>query len=285
MKSKGNDKKEVSTEDDYASKEYWDKRYREGSKHEWYILQQIINILKQPFHIEYLYICMHISLIRYYTFETLEPLLQQYLGENQKVLEIGCGDVPLAGNIASIYDNIEAIGIDYSASVIKQLKCDLKGSSTASITYEYMDARKLKFNNQEFEFILDKGTIDAMLCDLDDKGFKNVEMIFKEMLRVSKLQSAIMIVSHMDVESEEFDSVLNNCILPNLDDYRNSLWKIEAHIVQNPSNVTKKHRGNKGSQTDKYGNIYVIKRRERKITRGMLQNPAEVVFEVKEYEG
>lgn len=256
MKSKGNDKKEVSTEDDYASKEYWDKRYREGSKHEWY-----------------------------YTFETLEPLLQQYLGENQKVLEIGCGDVPLAGNIASIYDNIEAIGIDYSASVIKQLKCDLKGSSTASITYEYMDARKLKFNNQEFEFILDKGTIDAMLCDLDDKGFKNVEMIFKEMLRVSKLQSAIMIVSHMDVESEEFDSVLNNCILPNFDDYRNSLWKIEAHIVQNPSNVTKKQRGNKGSQTDKYGNIYVIKRRERKITRGMLQNPAEVVFEVKEYEG
>ncbi len=129
----------------------------------------------------------------------------------KKILEIGCGDVPLGRDICndllhfqSITGGVNAkhvveqiICFDYSSTVIDLLvqqeqqqrnelnkKVVEKGNNDNNdtdlkVSYDVLDARKLPFQDKEFNLILDKGTLDAMLADKDE-GTKNCVQIVCE---------------------------------------------------------------------------------------------------------
>lgn len=62
-----------------------------------------------------------------------------------------------------------------------------------------MDVRDLKFENNTFDFIVDKSTIDALLCG--EESFINVAMMTKEVQRVLKVGGIYMIISYGQPEN------------------------------------------------------------------------------------
>lgn len=114
------------------------------------------------------------------------------------VLEIGCGDVPLGRDLAKSIGSFESQTGFSSSNIVKQVVCiDYAPSCIAAlmkeqrstndqkiqITYEVGDARKLKYKNESFELILEKGTMDAMLSDVD-RGVDNCKLIVAESARL-----------------------------------------------------------------------------------------------------
>lgn len=130
----------------------------------------------------------------------------------KKVLEIGCGDVPLgvelAADLAKMQEGTgvaaelvvsEISCIDYSDIVVKSLidKQKKEHSSTLQVSFDSLDARDLPYSPNTYDLVLEKGTLDAMLSD-EGEGKQNCIQIVKEMARVTNIGGSILIVSHLN---------------------------------------------------------------------------------------
>lgn len=121
------------------------------------------------------------------------------------ILEVGCGDVPLGSDLVSgIYElgkssqasdfSLEkvlkkVVCIDYSQTVIDALMRKSKAATsrghTRLLEYACEDARSLPYDRESFHFLLEKGTMDAMLSE-PKVGADNCRAIVSEMARVVK---------------------------------------------------------------------------------------------------
>ena len=68
-----------------------------------------------------------------------------------------------------------------------------------------MDVRDLNYNDNYFDFIVDKSTIDALLCG--DNSFINVAIMTKEIIRTLKVEGIYMIISYGQPENRIFHLV------------------------------------------------------------------------------
>lgn len=57
-----------------------------------------------------------------------------------------------------------------------------------------MDVRDIKYDNETFDLIIDKSTIDALLCG--ESSFASVATMLKEVQRVLKTGGVYMIISY-----------------------------------------------------------------------------------------
>ncbi|RYH25572.1 methyltransferase domain-containing protein [archaeon] len=199
------------SKEDYASKSYWDSRYQANDiNHEWY-----------------------------YSFEILQPLLSMYLQNEissvDKALEIGCGDRPLVNKFTQLGFAASSLhGIDYSKVVIDMLHEEQKkGRIDSDVHFTEADARAMPlFESNTFSVILDKGTTDAMLSSRSRKeGMNNAKQIFSEIVRMLTLNGTFVLVSHMEIESDEFDTVMSEVFMPILQEKNTVNWFVKAHIV------------------------------------------------------
>jgi hypothetical protein len=213
-------------EREYASCNYWEERYKSGHNVEWY-----------------------------FDFDCLQPLIEPCIeSDGAAVLEIGCGDSPL---IASLEERaLGLFGIDFSKTIIDGLVKEQKKSSIAQ--YLYMDARKMIFGEEHFDFIIDKGTIDAMLC-YSKKGFENVRKILLECVRVMKNTAKLMLVSNMEFESENFSDTMQNCIIPVLSHGENLNWRLDVHAVRNDDGTS-------------HASVYIFSSTPRPLTRALAKS-------------
>ena len=153
-------------------------------------------------------------------------VLHSTMRRPKRVLEVGCGDMPLGTalvlDLLSMQANSqvdansiveEVTCIDYSGTVVQSLieKADHKHntspvdgvqqqsakSSSLQPTFRALDARSLPFQSNTYDLILEKGTLDAMLSDKVE-GLSNCIQIVKEMARVACDGGAILIVSHLN---------------------------------------------------------------------------------------
>jgi len=62
------------------------------------------------------------------------------------------------------------------------------------MTYEIMDALDMKYTDGFFDVVIDKSTIDAILCG--DDSFLNVARMMKEVQRVLKVGGHYMVISY-----------------------------------------------------------------------------------------
>jgi len=65
-----------------------------------------------------------------------------------------------------------------------------------------MDCRKLKYAEESFDLIIDKSTIDALLCG--SRAFKNVARLLREGQRVLRTGGYYMAISYGRPEAREF---------------------------------------------------------------------------------
>ena len=135
----------------------------------------------------------------YQTFDWLEnyPTLKEIITslnipkESGKILNLGCGNSEFSENMYDDgYHNIK--NIDISHNVINLMK--ERSKNRPEMTYEVMDVRDIKYEDNYFDLAIDKSTIDALLCG--DDAFINVAKMIKEVQRVLKVGGYYMIISY-----------------------------------------------------------------------------------------
>lgn len=167
-------------------------------------------------------------------------------------------------------------GIDFSTAIIEVLQ---NKNENEKLIYEVMDARHLTYNNNSFDLVIDKGTIDAMLCS--DNWNENVELILNEMCRVLKNEGQIMIVSHLHFESNEFQEIMNEILVPILGNYTiDRMWNIDVHCTESTNNNKEgdeeedqdqdeedNEEDNEDNEVNNGASVYIISSRNRRVTR------------------
>lgn len=150
---------------EFGEKDYWDKFFKKrGNKaFEWYG--------------EYLELCTH---------------LHKYIKLADNVLITGCGNSSLSADMYDVgFKNI--VNIDVSEVVIKQMKCN--NLKRENMQFLCMDATKMEFENDFFNVVLDKGTLDALMPDESDQTIEIIERYFSEIKRVLKFGGRFVCIS------------------------------------------------------------------------------------------
>jgi hypothetical protein len=189
----------------YSSENYWEKRYKDGNiDHEWY-----------------------------FSYDLLSPLISSLFEKTSShaALEIGCGDRPLLAELNNDFPLWSTHAIDYSQNAIDAAK-----SRCSRTAFSKMDARKLSFPSDSFDFVIDKGTIDAMMSDDNLATAKrNVTKIIKEVLRVMKFPGSFMLISHVQMDSAEYEVLFEDILFRCLAEYQQCNWRVKAHISNSSS--------------------------------------------------
>ena len=123
-------KQNVYSREQYAKANFWEDRYvQNGGFFDWYA-----------------------------EFPQLNPVFKEYGIENDdKVLMVGCGNSKLSGQMfKNGYSNV--MNIDISPSVIAQMK-----EQFPDLVWQVMDATDLQYKDGEFDVVMDKGTLDALI--------------------------------------------------------------------------------------------------------------------------
>ncbi|SAL96635.1 hypothetical protein [Absidia glauca] len=154
----------------YKTKEYWEERYQKedaDTTFDWFK-----------------------------TYEELQPLLNEHISsKDASILILGCGNSTLGEDMYKDgYRNIT--NIDYSKTVIDNMK--ERCGDTPGMTWLEMDIRDLKFDNASYDIVIDKGTMDALMCDRGDVWDPSEELIAEvkgevdEVVRVLKVGGAFL---------------------------------------------------------------------------------------------
>jgi len=96
--------------------------------------------------------------------------------QSKKILNLGCGNSVVCEDM---YDEgyTQIWNMDISAVCIDHMRLRNQ-TRRPSMLWEVMDVRDLKYPDEFFDMILDKSTIDALLCGT--AAFLNVAVMMKE---------------------------------------------------------------------------------------------------------
>ncbi|KAM6218574.1 eEF1A lysine and N-terminal methyltransferase isoform 2-T2 [Rhynchocyon petersi] len=109
-------------------------------------------------------------------------VLHKYIKPREKVLMIGCGNSELSEQLYDVgYQDI--VNIDISEVVIKQMK-EHNASRRPQMSFVKMDMMQMEFPDASFQVVLDKGTLDAVLTDEEEKTLQQVDRMLAEVGRV-----------------------------------------------------------------------------------------------------
>ncbi|CAO3608709.1 unnamed protein product [Cunninghamella blakesleeana] len=125
------------------------------------------------------------------TYSELKPLLSQHIKDkNASILMLGCGNSTFGEDMYKDgYKNIT--NIDYSETVINNMKERCK--DMPEMKWIEMDIKDLKFDNESFDVIIDKGTMDALMCDKGDVWDPSEELIQEVKGEVDEVQRVLKV--------------------------------------------------------------------------------------------
>ncbi|KAI8427432.1 hypothetical protein MSG28_001976, partial [Choristoneura fumiferana] len=130
---------------------------------------------------EYLELCSH---------------LHKYIKQTDNILITGCGNSGLSADLYDVgFSNIT--NIDVSEVAIKQMK-NVNAQRT-KMKFICMDALNTSFQNDEFNVVLDKGTLDALMPDDTKETNDTIDKYFSEIKRVLKLGGRFVCISLLQV--------------------------------------------------------------------------------------
>ncbi|KAF9580504.1 hypothetical protein BGW38_002833, partial [Lunasporangiospora selenospora] len=133
------------------------------------------------------------------TYEDLKPLFGEHIpSKDARILMLGCGNSTLSADMYDDgYHNI--VNIDYSKTVIQNMaeKC----KDRVGMEWIEMDIRDLKFEDSSFDIVIDKGTMDALMCDRGDVWNPDEELVrtvaqeVDEVVRVLKVGGKFLYIT------------------------------------------------------------------------------------------
>ena len=158
----------------YATKGYWDRAYNVG------VYKETFDWLED--------------------WSSLKGIIEPRIGKQDKILNIGCGNSCLTEDM---YDNgyHNIVNMDFSPIVIDQMQS--KNISRHKMVYEVGDCMNMKYQSQEFDVVIDKGTLDAISCG--GKGsYVNMARTLFEVQRVLKPGGICFLISYGEPNSRIF---------------------------------------------------------------------------------
>jgi len=150
---------------EFHQKEYWDSFFKKRGKKafEWYG--------------EYHELC---------------GILHKYTKQKDNILQVGCGNSKLASDLYDVgYRSITSI--DISDLVINQMV--IQNKQRSELVFEKMDVTDLRYQDEEFSVVMDKGTLDALFTDTSKDVVGTVEKMWQEISRVLKFGGRYLCVS------------------------------------------------------------------------------------------
>lgn len=128
----------------------------------------------------------------YQSYSALRPLLRACVPASSRVLMLGCGNSLLSEDMVKDgYQNIA--NIDISSVVIEQMS--EKHMDIPQLTYMQLDVRDMSFfGDGSFDCIIDKGTLDAMMCG-DDAPHGAYKML-AEVARLMRPGGIYMLITY-----------------------------------------------------------------------------------------
>lgn len=92
---------------------------------------------------------------------SLKSLLTTLMTPESKILVVGCGNAEFSEHMYDAgYPNI--YNVDISSVVIEQMR--ERNKNRAQMVYEVMDCTNMTYPDGSFDIVIDKSTIDALLC-------------------------------------------------------------------------------------------------------------------------
>ena len=154
----------------YGDKNYWEERYDEqnGTTFDW--LED---------------------------YESIKPIIEELgIKKECRILNVGCGNSEFS---EKMFDEgyTHNYNIDICENVINFMKARNKDKN--GLHFEVMDVCEMKYKDEMFDLIVDKSTIDALLCG--DHSFMIVAKMLKEISRVLKTGGVYLIISYGQPES------------------------------------------------------------------------------------
>ena len=157
----------------YGDKKYWEDRYEEqkGKTFEW--LED---------------------------YPSIKPIITKIgTKKDANILNVGCGNSEFSENMYE--DGFKNIyNIDICPNVISFMK--ERNKNKEGMHFQEMDVRDMKFEDNTFDLVIDKSTIDALLCG--NHSFINVTKMTKEISRVLKVGGVYLIISYGKPENRVF---------------------------------------------------------------------------------
>ncbi|KAM5239016.1 eEF1A lysine and N-terminal methyltransferase isoform 1-T1 [Ctenodactylus gundi] len=129
----------------------------------------------------------------YGTYLELCGVLHKYIKPREKVLVIGCGNSELSEQLYDVgYQDI--VNIDISEVVIKQMR-ERNATRRPQMSFLKMDMTQMEFPDASFQVVLDKGTLDAVLTDEEEKTLQHVDRMLAEVGRVLQVGGRYLCIS------------------------------------------------------------------------------------------
>lgn len=137
----------------YGETEYWEERYRaEDGEYEWFL-----------------------------SWNEAATNLNRYVSGAKAALNLGCGNSPMAQEM--LESGVESVlSIDVSPTVIEKMKKKYEGNE--KLSWAVMDCTELECPSDEYDLVVDKGTLDALYCS--DHAQDVVAKTLSEIRRVLK---------------------------------------------------------------------------------------------------
>ncbi|PVD22484.1 hypothetical protein C0Q70_18298 [Pomacea canaliculata] len=124
----------------------------------------------------------------YGEFTELCGIFHKYIKLSDRVLMVGCGNSRLSEEMYDVgYHSIA--NIDISDIVIKQMR-EKNAKQRLEMTFEKMDVTQMTYNDSSFSVALDKGTLDALAVDQEEKTLETVKAMFNEIDRIVEVCSS-----------------------------------------------------------------------------------------------
>lgn len=99
-----------------------------------------------------------------------------------QVLVVGCGNSELSEQMYDVgYEDL--MNIDISEVAINQMR-ERNADRRPKMSYLLMDMLQMDFKDAQFQVVLDKGTLDAVLTDEEETTLERVDKMFGEIARV-----------------------------------------------------------------------------------------------------
>jgi len=141
----------------------------------------------------------------YSTYTELRPTFGRHCPPegDQEVLMVGCGNATLTSDMAKDgYKRI--VNIDISSVVISQMKD--RYASVPGLEWLAMDATKMDFKTDRFDIAVDKGTVDALMCDPNNQA--PAQGVVAEVWRTLRPGGFFILVTHSPHRLELCNSAL-----------------------------------------------------------------------------
>ncbi|XP_051124304.1 uncharacterized protein LOC127246787 isoform X2 [Andrographis paniculata] len=152
----------------------------------------------------------------YQRYSALRPFIRKYVSPNSRVLMVGCGNAE-----DMVKDGFEEItNIDISSVAIEMMK--KKYENVPQLKYMQMDVRDMNFfPDDSFDSIIDKGTLDSLMCGTEAPI--SASQMMGEMSRLLKPGGVYMLITYGDptVRMPHINRPVYN-------------WNIELYIIPRP---------------------------------------------------